>query len=177
MTQNRPQTDEYAPYYAKYIALVPEGEIPDILETQLHEMKTLLGPIGEQRAEFRYAPDKWSIKEVLGHISDTERIFGYRILRIARGDQTALSGFEQDDYVREGNFSRRKLTELLEEFTAVRRGTLALLRSFDEQAWTRRGVANQKGISVRALAFITAGHECHHRRILEERYLPALPRA
>jgi hypothetical protein len=107
MTQNRPQSDEYAPYYAKYIALVPDGNIHEILEAQSHEMKTLLGPIGEQRAEFRYAPDKWSIKEVLGHVSDTERIFAYRSLRIARRDQTPLSGFEQDDYVREGNFSKR----------------------------------------------------------------------
>lgn len=177
MTQKRPQPDEYAPFYANYIALVPEGDILETLKAQLHEMKALLGPIGEQRAEFRYAPDKWSIKEVLGHISDSERIFAYRALRIARGDQTHLPGFEQDDYVREGNFSKRKLAELLEEFIAVRCATSALLRSLEEQAWTRRGVANQKEISVRALAYITAGHERHHRRILEERYLPALPRA
>ena len=120
MTQKRPQPDEYAPFYANYVALVPEGDILITLEAQLHDMKALLGPIGEQRAEFRYAPDKWSIKEVLGHISDSERIFAYRALRIARGDKTPLSGFEQDDYVREGSYARRKIAELLEEFLHLR---------------------------------------------------------
>jgi hypothetical protein len=177
MTQKRPQPDEYAPFYANYVALVPEGDILITLEAQLHDMKALLGPIGEQRAEFRYAPDKWSIKEVLGHISDSERIFAYRALRIARGDKTPLSGFEQDDYVREGSYARRKIAELLEEFAAVRRASITLFRPLDEEVWMRRGTANQKEISVLALAYITAGHERHHRRILEERYLPALPRA
>jgi uncharacterized damage-inducible protein DinB len=177
MTQNRPQASEYAPFYEKYIAMVPDGEIAETLEAQMREMKLLLGSLSEKEAEFRYAEGKWSVKESLGHISDSERIFAYRMLRIARGDQTPLAGFEQDDYVKAGNFQAHALAELLEEFTAVRRASIALLRSFDAEAWLRRGVANQKEISTRALAFILAGHERHHRQILQERYLPAMPQS
>jgi len=176
MTQNRPQASEYAPYYEKYVALVPDGEIVETLEAQLREMKLLLGNLSEQAADFCYASGKWSIKEVLGHVIDTERVFAYRLLRIARADQTPLAGFEQDDYVKTGNFSARPLAELLEEFTLVRRATIALVESLDEAAWSRRGVANQKEISVRAQVFIIAGHERHHRLALQERYLPTLPR-
>ncbi len=177
MTQIRPQPSDYAPFYAKYIALVPDGELLGTLQAAISDWKTLLGGLTESQAEFRYEPLKWSFKEVLGHVTDTERIFSYRALRIARGDQTPLSGFEQDDYVKEGNFSSRKLPELLEEFSAVRLSTLALLRSLPAPVWTRRGNANQKEVTVSALAFIIAGHERHHRSIVEQRYLPALPRA
>jgi len=176
MTQNRPEASEYAPYYEKYVALVPDGEIVETLETQLRETKLLLARLSEKEAEFRYAEGEWSIKEVLGHITDTERIFAYRLLRIARRDQTPLAGFEHDDYVKAGNFSARPLAELLEEFTAVRRATIALVQPLDEEAWLRRGVANQKEISVRALTFILAGHERHHCLVLQERYFPALLR-
>jgi uncharacterized damage-inducible protein DinB len=176
MTQNRPQASEYAPFYEKYIAMVPDGEIEATLEAQLRETKLLLGNSSEKGADFRYAEGKWSVKEVLGHISDSERIFAYRMLRIARGDQTPLAGFEQDDYVKAGNFPARALVELLEEFTAVRRASIVLLRAFDAATWLRRGVANQKEVSVRALAYILAGHERHHRQILQERYFPAMPR-
>jgi len=176
MTQNRPQASEYAPYYEKYVALVPDGEIVETLEAQLRETKLLLARLSEKEAEFRYAEGKWSVKEVLGHMSDQERVFAYRLLRIARGDQTPLAGFDQDDCVKRGNFSTRPLVELLEEFTAVRRATIALVQSLDEAAWSRRGVANQKEISVRAQAFIIAGHERHHRMVLQERYFPGLPR-
>jgi uncharacterized damage-inducible protein DinB len=176
MTQNRPKTGDYATSYEKYIALVPEGEFLQILETQLREWQRLLGELSEEQADFRYEPGKWSIKEMLGHVSDTERIFAYRLLRIARGDQTPLAGFEQDDYVRMANSAARKRSDLLEEFTAVRRATIALVSSLDGNAWIRRGVANQKEISVTALAFVIAGHERHHRLVLEERYLPVLPR-
>jgi len=109
-------------------------------------------------------------------MSDQERVFAYRLLRIARGDQTPLAGFEQDDYVKTGNFAARPLAELLEEFTVVRRATIALVRSLDEAAWLRRGVANQREISVRAQVFLIAGHERHHRLVLQERYFPGLPR-
>ncbi len=176
MTQNRPQASEYAPYYEKYVAMVPDGEIVETLEAQLKEMKLLLGTLSEEGAEYRYAAGKWSIKEVLGHISDQERVFAYRLLRIARGDQTPLAGFDQDEYVKMGNFSTRPLAELLEEFTAVRRATMALVQSLDEAAWSRRGVTNQKEISARALVFLIAGHERHHRVVLQERYFPGLPR-
>ena len=177
MIQIRPEPGEYAPFYQPYIALVPASDLLATLALQSREWKSLLAGLTDAQAEFRYEPGKWSIKEVVGHVADTERIFAYRILRIARGDQTPLSGFEQDDYVREGNFVARKLTDLLDEFASVRHSTLALLRSFGPQAWTRRGNANQREVTVRALGFIIAGHERHHRAIIEQRYLPKLPRA
>ena len=177
MTQKRPQSNEYAPYYGKYVMLVPEGNFLEILEKQLQEMNQLLGPLTEQQADFRYAPGKWSIKETLGHINDAERIFAVRILRIARGDQTPLPGFEQDDYVKASNASSRKLSDLLEEFAAIRRATIALIRSLDDASWLRHGNASGKDISVLAIAFIIAGHALHHHKIFAEKYLPAMPRA
>ena len=176
MTQNRPQKGDYALYYEKYVALVPSGDFLEILQEQQRELTRLLSPLTEQQAEFRYAPGKWSIKEILGHINDAERIFAYRLLRIARGDQTPLPGFEQDNYIEPGNFSARTLADLLHEFSTVREATVSLIRSLDDAAWRRRGVASQKEVTVTAIAFVIAGHERHHRIILEERYLPALPR-
>jgi hypothetical protein len=177
MTQIRPEPGEYASFYEKYIALVPQGDLFATLVAQLLEWNSLLGGLTEPQAEFRYEPGKWSIKETVGHVTDTERVFTYRVLRIARGDQTPLSGFEQDDYVREGDFSAHTLPDLLDDFSTVRQATLTLLRSLNSQAWTRRGNANQKEVTVRALGFIIAGHERHHRIILKQRYLPSLPRA
>ena len=177
MTQKRPQSNDYAPYYGKYIMLVPDGDFVEILETQLQEMKQSLQPLTDGQGDFRYAPGKWSIKESLGHVNDAERVFAYRILRIARGDQTPLPGFEQDDYVKIANASARKLSDLLEEFTAIRRATIALIRSLDDPSWFRRGTASGEEVSVLAIAFIIAGHALHHRAIFEEKYLPALARA
>ena len=131
----------------------------------------------ERDGNFLYAAGKWTVKEVLGHITDTERIFAYRALRFASADQTPLPGFEQDDYVRSGGFSERTLADLAEEFGTVRSASISLFRSFKQDAWPRRGKANEKEVTVRALAFITAGHQIHHRIILEERYFPAIPRA
>jgi uncharacterized damage-inducible protein DinB len=177
MTQKRPQSNDYAPYYGKYVMLVPEGDFLEILETQLRQMEQLLEPLTDAQADFRYAPGKWSIKDTLGHINDAERIFAYRILRIARGDHAPLPGFEQDDYVKVSNAASRKLSDLLEEFTAVRRASIALIRSLDDASWLRRGTASGNEVSVLAIAFIIAGHALHHRAIFEEKYLPALPRA
>jgi len=177
MTQKRPQQGDYALFYEKYVALVPSGDFLEILREQQGQLARLLSPLSEKQAEFRYGPGKWSIKEVLGHVTDAERIFSYRLLRIARGDQTPLASFEQDSYIQTANFSARKLEDLVHEFSAVRQATIALVRSLDDAAWLRRGIASQKEVSVLALAFVIAGHERHHRIILEERYLPALPRA
>ena len=176
MPQKRPEKGDYALYYEKYIAIVPSGDFLEILEQQHREMAQLLSPLSDQQAEFRYAPGKWSIKEVLGHVTDAERIFSCRLLRIARGDQTPLPGFEQDGYIETGNFSARTLDSLLGEFSTVRQATTSLIRSLDDAAWQRRGVASQKEVTVTAVAFVIAGHERHHRLILEERYLPALAR-
>jgi len=177
MTQKRPQSNDYAPFYGKYVMLVPDGNFLEILETQPREMTQMLEPLTELQADFRYAPGKWSIKEILGHVIDAERIFAVRILRIARGDQTPLPGFEQDDYVKVSNAASRKLSDLLEEFAAVRRASIALIRSLDDASWLRRGTASGNEVSVLAIAFIIAGHALHHRNIFQEKYLPALPRA
>lgn len=173
----RPQAGEYAEFYGKYIELVPSTDILGTLESQGLVMAQMLGARSEREGNFRYGPDKWSVKEVIGHLSDSERIFAYRALRFARGDNTPLPGFEQDDYVKSGGFSARTLAELAEEFEEVRGATIALFNGLDSAAWQRRGAANKNEVSVRALAYIIAGHELHHRRVLEEKYLPAIPRA
>jgi len=173
----RPEANEYAEYYGKYIAKVPGTDVVSVLESQRLQMLQLFAGRSERDGNFRYAPDKWTIKEVLGHVTDAERIFSYRALRIGRGDQTPLASFEQDDYVKTGGFGARTLADLVEEFGAVRGASVALFRSFDNAAWSKRGVASQKEVTVRALGFITAGHQIHHRMILEEQYFPAIPRA
>ena len=173
----RPEAGEFAEYYGKYIAKVPGADVAAVLESEGLQMSRLLAGRSERDGNFRYAPDKWSIKELLGHVTDAERIFTYRALRIGRGDETPLASFEQDDYVKNGGFSARKLADLVEEFDTVRGASISLFRSFDEAAWGRRGVASEKQVTVRALGFITAGHQIHHRMILEENYFPAIPRA
>jgi uncharacterized damage-inducible protein DinB len=177
VTTLRPQPGEYAAYYEKYVSLVAGTDIVPILEAQRLQMIQLCAAHTERDGNFRYAADKWTVKEVLGHVTDSERIFAYRALRIARGDQTPLSGFEQDDYVRAGGFAERSLADLAEEFSHVRSATVALFRPLGHDAWARRGMANKNEVSARALAFIIAGHELHHRAILTERYFPAIPRA
>lgn len=166
----RPEAAEYAPYYDRYISLVPGADILGTLESQRRQMLILLSGRDESEGDFRYAPDKWSAKEVLGHVCDTERIFSYRALRISRADRTPIEGFEQDDYVRHAPFATRPFAELIEDYIAVRRATLTLFRNLDEPAWTRCGIANKNEVTVRAIAYITAGHELHHRRILEKKY-------
>ncbi|HYL85035.1 MAG TPA: DinB family protein [Candidatus Angelobacter sp.] len=173
----RPEATEYADYYAKYISHVPGADFLSVLDTERSQMAKLFAARSERDGNFSYAPGKWTVKETLGHVTDTERIFSYRALRIGRGDTTPLPGFEQDDFVRNGGFAARTLADLAEEFAAVRGATLSLFRSFGEEALSRRGVASQKEITVRALGFISAGHQIHHRMILEERYFPAIPRA
>jgi uncharacterized damage-inducible protein DinB len=173
----RPAPSEYASFYETYVALVPGTDIVSTLEAQRLQMGQLFAARSERDGNFRYAADKWTVKEVVGHITDSERIFAYRALRIARADQTPLSGFEQDDYVRAGAFGERTLADLVEEFALVRGATSALFQSLSEDAWLRRGTANKNDVTVRALAFIIAGHELHHREILKERYFPAIPRA
>ena len=166
----RPGPGEYAPYYDRYISLVEGADILGTLDAQRRKMMLLLSGRDEADGDFRCAPDKWNAKEVLGHVCDTERIFAYRALRIARADRTPMEGFEQDDYVKNGRFARAPLADLVEDYIAVRRATITLFRNLDEDAWPRRGMANRDEVSVRALAYLIAGHELHHRRILEEKY-------
>jgi hypothetical protein len=175
MTIGKPDPNEYAAYYGKYVSLVQGDDIVPILEQQRRDMVLLLSCRTDQEGDFRYAPGKWSAKEVLGHTSDTERIFAYRALRIARNDQTPIEGFEHDDYVRNGPFAHRPLSDLVEDFIAVRRATVSLFRNLSNEAWARRGIANKNEVSVRAVAWIIAGHELHHRKVLEEKYFAKTP--
>lgn len=166
-----PDPSEYAPYYGRYIALVGGGDVVAALEDQPRETLALLSTLSEEQGDYRYAPGKWSVKEMLGHVIDVERVFSYRALRFARNDRTPLASFEQDDYVRAGNFADYRLADLIEEFVCVRRASLWFFRQLSAEAWMRRGVASGNEVSVRAVAYIVAGHELHHRRVLREKYL------
>ena len=167
----RPRIGEFDSYYERYVSLVEDGDIVSTLNNQIAETLRLLGEINEEKAGFRYAPGKWSVKELLGHIIDTERIFAYRALRIARGDTTPIEGYEQDDYIENAEFDKCRLADLAEEFALVRKSNVLMFQSLSETAWHRRGVANDCEITVRALAYISAGHELYHLDILKERYL------
>lgn len=171
-TVGKPEPSEYSPFYGVYISLIDNDNILKILDQQRRDMVLLLSGRSEEDGDLRYAPGKWTVKQVLGHINDTERIHSYRALRISRGDRTPLPGFEQDDYMRESPFARLKLSDLIEDFIAVRRSTLSLLRALDPVAWLRRGTVSNCEMSVRAMVYTLAGHELHHRRILEEKYFP-----
>jgi uncharacterized damage-inducible protein DinB len=166
----RPASTEYDPYYWKYIDLVPDGDIVTILRSQIETTLAFLRQVPEEKAGESYAPGKWTVKEVIGHLIDTERIFAYRALRIGRNDKTPLPGFEQDDYVAGTNFNARTLAGLTEEFSAVRSTTIHLFKHFSDEEWQRRGTANEKEITTRALAYNVAGHELHHVGILKSRY-------
>jgi len=169
--ESRPAQGEFLPYYERYIGLVPAGDVLSTLDSQMSDTQALLGGLPASTATYRYAPDKWSVNEVIGHIIDSERIFAGRALRFARGDVTPLPGFEQDDYVRNSKFDAYPLAELASELDTVRRATVFLFKHLEEPAWMRRGIANNAEVSVRALAYIIAGHELHHREILHARYL------
>lgn len=170
-SMTKPGSDEYAAYYQKYVALLPDSDVVAILSSQLDSTTALLGSIDETKAGSRYAPDKWSIKELVGHLIDTERVFAYRAMRFARNDQTPVSGFEQDDYVLHGEFDSRTLADLAAEFEHLRRSNIHFFQGLGEGAWGRRGTANDSEVSVRALAHIIGGHEAHHVNILRTRYL------
>ncbi len=166
----RPAAGEYAPYYGKYIEKVPHDDALASLATQAEDTLRLVRGLDDARALHRYAPGKWSVKEVLGHVSDAERVFAYRALRIARADETPLAGFDENAYVPAGRFDARPVESLAAEFAAVRAATLALFRALDADALLRRGTASGQPVSVRALAWIIAGHERHHHALLVERY-------
>jgi hypothetical protein len=167
----RPEKSEYVTYYEKYVSLVPDGDVVSTLSTQIDETLALLRGLPASVSTYRYAPDKWSVNEMLGHVIDAERMFGSRALVFARNDTARMPSFEQDDYVRNSTADAFPLSELADELEAVRRSTVFLFKHLDEQAWGRRGIANNSEVSVRALAYIIAGHELHHRSILESRYL------
>ena len=167
----RPLNTEYVDYYDRYIRLVPDGDIVAILARQIEETLQVLAALPEARASYRYAVDKWSIKEVVGHVVDVERVFAYRALMFARNAPDPQPAIEQDDLVRYANFDQRTLPEICDEFQFLRRSNLVLFRSFDDQIEMRRGLASGFEFTVRAIPYIIAGHELHHMRIIKECYL------
>jgi uncharacterized protein (TIGR03083 family) len=166
---SRPGSTEHADYYQTYIARVPDVPLLDFLARQPGNYRRLLAGVSDQQAAAPTAPGKWSIKQVLGHVCDAERVMTYRALRFARGDEKELHGFEQDDYVREAGSNSRTLEDLLAEFEAIRKATIALFSSLPAGAETRAGVANGNRVTVRALAYIAAGHAQHHYELLKAR--------
>ena len=168
---NRPLESEYAPYYQSYIARVTEEEILPVLRSQLDELESLLGGVTAERETYRYAPDKWSIREVVGHVADSERVFTYRALRFARGDATPLPGYDEKSWGKVSSAHGRTLASLLDDLVTLRAATLSLFRGFTDGEFARSGVANNAPATVRALTYIVAGHERHHVNVLMERYL------
>jgi hypothetical protein len=170
----RPQPGEHAPYHGAYVAKIAGDDAAAALATQSATLDRALRAIPEEHGTHRYAPDKWSVKELVGHLVDSERIFSYRALRFARGDATPLPGFDENAYVPAGRFDARPLDDLRGEFLLLRSATLALFRSFDAAALSREGVASGHRVTVRALAWVIAGHAGHHLDVLRDRYaLPA----
>jgi len=168
---SRPEKNEYAEFYANYVSLVKETDIVSALQNQAGELRELFAGISVEQENFRYATSKWSVKELLGHLTDGERVFSYRALRISRGDQTPLMGFEENDYVANSNFGNSNFADLVEEFSLLRHSNVLLFKNLTEEAWLRTGTASDATVSVRALAFIMVGHVRHHTNILRERYL------
>jgi hypothetical protein len=167
----RPDRTEAAEYYFTYIDQVPEGDVCDLLEAQAPETLRLFGGISDERSHHRYAPDKWTIREVVGHINDTERLFAFRALWFARGLADPLPSFDQNVALAHAGADGRAWQSHLDEFAAIRAATLSFFRGLPPEAWARQGTASGNPFSVRALAYITAGHVAHHVRILRERYL------
>ncbi|HET9951249.1 MAG TPA: DinB family protein [Candidatus Eisenbacteria bacterium] len=166
----RPDATEHVPYFGRYTTLVPDGSIAETLRKQRDETSALLARVPADLEEHRYAEGKWSVKEVVGHLADGERVFTYRALRIARGDETPLASFDENLYVPAGRFDARTLESLAGEFRAVREATIRLLEGLDDAALSRRGTAAGNPVSARALFWIVAGHERHHVALLRERY-------
>ena len=166
----RPEPTEYAPAFAGYVSLVPEEDVMSAIETQSSDTQKLLASLDDTQSAYRYAEGKWSIKEVFGHVCDAERVFGYRALCISRGEQNPLPGFDENAYVRNANFDSWKIGDLAELYALIRRANIVFFRNLPPEAWDRQGIANNNPISVRALAYIIAGHERHHRKVLRERY-------
>lgn len=166
----RPSDGEHNPYYSKYIALVTEDDLFDVLERQGAEIRQLAARLPADKEAYSYGPGKWSVRQVIGHLTDAERVFGYRAFRISRGDETPLSGFDENLYVQRSPYAAVPAKQLAEEFALVRSANLAFMRQLDAPRWPRRGTANNSPISVRALAYIIGGHVRHHQKGLRDNY-------
>jgi len=168
--RSRPTPDAYAQVYARYVDRVPEEEIAAVLRAQIDEIRSLVAAVPPERETFRYAPDKWTVREVLGHVNDAERVFGYRFLRIRRADPTPMEGFEENAFAAASDAAHRPLARLAEEFAAVRTALLPLLDGITAADWRRTGTASGWPVSLAAIAWIAAGHVRHHQAVLKERY-------
>jgi DinB superfamily len=167
----RPETNEFAPYYNGYISLIEGDDLIHVLNSQTAELRSMLADVAEDKGTYAYATGKWTIKELLSHLIDGERIFAYRIHRISRGDKTPIEGFEQDDYIENSNANNRSFADLLDEFDFQRRSNLLLVNNISDEGSKRMGTASDNPVSVRALTYVMAGHVTHHTNILKERYL------
>jgi len=168
---NRPETTEFAPYYNNYISLVDGDNVLPIMEKQPGELRAMFASVSEDKGTFAYADGKWTVKELLSHLIDGERIFAYRVLRISRGDETPIEGFEQDDYIATSNANNRSFSDLLDEFDLQRRSNMLMLNNISDEGSKRMGTASDNPVSTRALVYCLAGHVRHHVKILNERYL------
>jgi len=166
----KPDPSEYASFYAGYVGNVTEDDILGAMEKQAAETSALLSRIDEEKGAYRYAPEKWSVKQVVGHFTDGEVVFAYRALAIARGDKASLPGFDENEYMSHSNFDERSMRSIADAYAAVRAATLAIFRGFSDEAWKTVGTANNSSVSVRALAYVVLGHERHHLEVLRARY-------
>lgn len=167
---NRPNENEFAPYYKRYIDLVPDGDIISIMIEQQKDVEDILSSIDEETSKFRYAENKWSVREVIGHVIDGERIFAYRALRFSRNDKTELPGFNQDNFMLNSIYHNVPIKNLLEEFILLRKANILMLQSFTEEMWNRTGIANNNFATVKAIAYLSVGHCKHHLNVLKEKY-------
>ena len=174
MSLTRPLPGEYAEGYAIYIAEAGEGDVLATLQAQQEEVAALFGGLSDAQGGFRYAPGKWSLKDLLQHIIDAERIFTYRCLRIGRGDATPMPGFDEDPYAAAAQADTRSITDLIAEWRALRTASLALFRSLPDAAWGNQGITNNRAITAHCIPYITLGHAAHHLTVIRERYLPEL---
>ena len=168
---SRPLETEYAPYFQSYVNQVSEADILPVLRSQMDDLDVLLERVAPEKETYRYADGKWSIREIVGHLIDGERVFGYRAFCIARGEKQNLPGFDQNDYMLTAPYHNIELDDLLSELRLIRLGNIAMFRTLDEESWSREGTANENQVTVRAIAFIMAGHVRHHMNVLRERYL------
>jgi len=167
---NRPQSDEYAPFFKGYVDLVPEADVLSVLQSQVGVLRQLQAHLPPAKADFAYAPGKWTVREIIGHLGDGERVFGFRALSFSRADPAPLPGFDENAYVAQSSFRTTTLADLVDEFAFQREANLRLLRALPDARWALAGTANGHRVTVRALAFLMAGHVRHHLGVLRERY-------
>ena len=166
----RPKPDEYPKFYSGYIQLVPDTDILTYLNEQINKLKSLSDSWKDKDTGYRYAPGKWSVKQIIGHVCDTERVFAYRAMCFSRNERASLPGFDQDEYVAESNFDAVPFDDLVDELISLRESNLRMFDNFNDEVWSKSGIANEKEMTIRSILYILAGHLEHHLNIIQERY-------